>query len=198
MTNNSQVQTKAEYALLLEEKYKNLIKKEGVYEPEWKTEKYDEYKPFKSLRYLIENDLVAKDEDGDWYLVQYSFGFTNTEEYFHWKKTGYQRVWSIYKWKPDTDLDEDDTSYLFESKNGCSRKHLKVKLNKHYYSKHTYSDDGYWSETIQRIGVDDGFGGGQLYYKDSLNITSGKMPVKIGKKIQELKDKKIEFGFYKF
>ena len=171
MTNNSQVQTKAKYALFLEEKYKNFIKKEGVYEPEWKTEKYDEYKPFKSLRYLIENDLVVKDETGDWILVQYGFGTTNTEEYFHWKKTGYQRVWSIYKWKPDTDLDEKDTYYLFESKNVCSIKHLKIKSNKHYYSKHTYSDDGYWSETIQRLGVDDGFGGGQLYYKDSLNIT---------------------------
>jgi hypothetical protein len=181
----------------LEEKYKNFIKKEGIYEPEWKTESFSEYKPFKPLRYLIENNLVVKDENEDWILVQYSFGATNTEEFFHWEKTGYQRIWSIYKWKPDTNLDEKDTYYSFESKSGLSRKCLKVKLNRHSYSKHIHSN-GFWVETIQRLGVNDGYGEGQLYYKDPIGNTSGKMPVKIGRKIQELKDKGIEFGFYKF
>lgn len=201
MTNNSnflpQIQTNSEHTLLLEEKYKNFIKKEGIYEPEWKSYNISEYEPFKPLRYLIENNLVVKDEDGDWILVQYSFGVTNTEEFFHWEKTGYRRIWNIYKWKPDTNLDERDTSYSFESKDGRSRKHLQVELNRHYYSKHIHSN-GFWVETIQRIGIDDGYGENQLYYRDSLGNTSGKMPVKIGRKIQELKDKGIEFGFYKF
>jgi hypothetical protein len=185
------------HVLLLEEKYKKFIKKEGIYEPKWITEDISEYNPFKPLRYLIENNLVVKDDDGDWILVKYSFGFTNTEEFFHWKKTGYQRVWSIYKWKPDVDLDERHTFYSIETKNGLNKKILTIRLNNHEYSKHTYSN-GYWVETVNRTGRDDGYGENQLHYKDSLGTTSGKMPIKIGKKIQETKGKGMELGFYKF
>tara|TARA_R110000803_G_scaffold95937_1_gene164021 strand:+ start:146 stop:751 length:606 start_codon:yes stop_codon:yes gene_type:complete len=201
MTNNqnflSQIETHPEQTLLLEKNYEKFIKKEGIYEPEWITESFSEYKSFKPLRYLIENNLVVKDDDGDWILVQYSFGTTNTEEFFHWEKTGYQRVWSIFKWKSDTDLDENHTYYSIETKDGWNRKYLKILLNNHGYSKHIHPN-GFWVETVNRTGRDDGYGENQLYYKDSLGNTSGKMPVKIGKKVQEIKDKGIEFGFYKF
>jgi hypothetical protein len=201
MTSNSnflfQIQTNPEHILLLEEKYKNFIKKEGVYEPEWLTGDSSEYIPFKPLRYLIENDLVVKDSDGDWILIQYSFGATNTKEFFHWEKTGYKRIWSIYKWKSDVDLDERYTFYSIETKKGLNKKFLTIKLNNHEYSKHIYSNE-YWVETVNRTGGYDGYGENQLYYKNSLRTTSGKIPVKIGKKVQELKDKGIEFGFYKF
>jgi hypothetical protein len=200
MKNNSnillQIQNDNEHALFLEKKYKNYTKKEGIYNPgpKWKMKLYPDSEQYRSLRYLIENNLVVKSEDGDYILVLYCFGATNTEEFFHWEKTGYERVWTVYKWKQDTNLDEEDTYYSFETKFGEDVKYFKVKLNKHYYSKAIHFN-GFWVETIEKIG---GSGGGQLYYKDSLGNTSGKMPVKIGGKIKELNDKGIKLGFYKF
>lgn len=201
MTSNSNSPTQKEsileQTLLLEKKYEKFIKKEGIYEPKWIPEILTRSNAFKPLRYLIENNLVVKDDDGDWILVQYSFGTTNTEEFFHWEKTGYQRVWSVFKWKSDTNLDEEHTYYSMETKDGWNRKYLKVLLNNHEYSKHTQLN-GFWVETVTRMGIDDGYGSNQLYYKDSLGKIIGKMPLKIGKKVQEVKDKGIEFGYYKF
>ena len=198
MTNNSnflfQIQPNHEHTLLLEEKYKNFIKKEGIYEPESQPSCFLTHKP---LRYLIENNFVFQDENQDWVLVKYSEGISNGEDWHHWLKTGYKRSWSVHRWKSDTNLDEIHTPYSCKTKDGWDRKYLKVKLNKHYYSKHVHSN-GFWVETIQRLDVNDGYGEGQLYYRDSIGNISGKMLVKIGRKIQELKDKGIEFGFYKF
>jgi hypothetical protein len=172
----------------------NFINEEGIYQPELGSPSVLSHK---SLKYLIENDLVFQDENGDWILVEYSTGTTNSEDWFHWEKTGYKRSWSFHKWKHDTDLDGPHTCCSIETKEGWDKKYLTVKLNNHKYSRFTHPN-GYWSETIIRTDICGGYGEEQLYYKDSLGTTSGKMPVKIGKKVQGLKDKGIEFGFYKF
>ena len=175
------------------------IKEEGIYLPKSPDNPlgkppyaslYPQHISDQPLKYLIEKGHVFQDENGDWVLVEYSWGCTNTEDYFHWEKTGYQRDWSIFKWEPDVDLDQSDTCYQQYSKTGWDRKHFKVRLNTHYYSRTTHPD-GYWSETVER-GLD------QLYYRNSMGLCEGKFPVKIGKKVQELRDKGIEFGFYKF
>ena len=171
------------------------IKEEGIYQPKtpdnpFGTPKFLFSLPFQPLRYLIENDHVFQDENGDWVLVRYGCGSRDTEDYSHWEKTGYTRDWSILKWGPDVDLDESYTHHYQCSKSGYNRKYFKVQLNNHYYSR-IIRLDGYWSE-----GVDRGYD--TIYYGDSMGICKGKFPVKIGKKIQELRDKGIEFGFYKF
>jgi hypothetical protein len=142
------------------------------------------------LKYLIENGHVFQDENKDWVLVRYSWGATNTEDYFHWEKTGYQRLWKIWKWDPNVDLDQSDTYYYVRPSGRGGSHHFKVRLNNHYYHRVTHPN-GYWVETVER-------GLNQLYYKNSMGLCEGKFPVKIGKKVQELRDKGIEFGYYKF
>jgi hypothetical protein len=171
------------------------IKEEGVYAPKspdnlWGTPNSHFFLEDKPLRYLIENDHVFQDENGDWVLVKYSCGWMDTEDYSHWEKTGYARDWGIFKWQPDTDLDEPFTHYYHCDKSGREVKHFRVTLNSHYYDRIIRSS-GYWSEGVDRKC-------NTIYYGDSMGNFHGKFPVKIGKKVQELRDKGIEFGYYKF
>ena len=170
------------------------INEEGIYEPENRPPDFLTHKP---LRYLIENNFVFQDENQDWVLVGYSEGISNGEDWHHWLKTGYKRSWDVHRWKSDTNLDEICTSYSCETKGGWDRKYFKVRLNNHEYFQILHPN-GYWVETVSRTDIEEAYGEEQLYYKNKDRLTSGKMPVKIGRKIQELKDKGIEFGFYKF
>ena len=192
----AQIEEYPEMTPILENKYQGFIKKEGIYEP-WGKDITEKYLPHKSLKYLIENNLVTQDKNGDWILIEYSAGVSNSPDWLHWLETGCKRNWSIYKWKQDTDINEKFTFYSMETKDGWNRTYLSVKLNNHLYSRIT-NPNGFWVETVERTDICDGSGKEQLYYKDNFGSIQGKMPVKIEKKIQELKNKNIKFGYYKF
>ncbi len=190
-----------ELSQAIEEEYKDFIIKEGIFEP------YDpnnrssnpdkNFICFKPLRYLIENNFVTQDKNGDWILIDYNEGTSNESLFHHWMNTGYKTNWDITKWKQDTDLDESHSFYFVASKEGYIRSNLDIILNNHHYERNTYPN-GFWAETVRRTDICDAWGKEQLYYGDAFGATQGKIPVKIGKKIQEIKNKGIEFGFYKF
>jgi uncharacterized protein (DUF1919 family) len=163
------------------------INEEGIYEPEMRSPDFLTHKP---LKYLIENNLVFQDENGDWVLVEYCEGTSNEEDWNHWRKTGYKRSWSVTRWESNVNLNELNTSYSIETKDGWDRKYFKIKLNNHFYFQ-IINPDGYWSETVTRTDIDGGYGDAQLYYQNKLEPTLNKIPVKIGKKVQELKNKGI-------
>ena len=152
------------------------------------------WSPYDPLKVLIENNQVEQDDNGDWVMICYHWGYTNSKEHFHYMETGYLTDWTIYKWKHDVDQNERHTSYRTEAKDCIPREYLTIVNENHRYSKDLYEDDDFWTEGIESIKNSSRL---PLYYKDSLGNKNGKIPVKIGKKIQEIKDKGIISGFYK-
>ena len=159
------------------------------------------------LRYLIENNHVFQDENKDWVMITYDHGITNGECFNHWLETGYQKNWIITRWKSDTDLDIKHSHYASMDKEGWDTEVFRVRFKNHEYRRITYNsvDKEHlpfirykWIETVRRLDIDGSYGEEQLYYRNSSNFTQGKMPVKIGKKVQELRDKGIENGVYEF
>ena len=144
------------------------------------------------LKHLIENNYVFQDENEDWILVEYYAGELNSIDYINWIKTGYKKHWQVCRWKKDVNQDEISTLYSQETSCGWDRNYFRVELNNHTYRRIIHPN-GYWVEKVDRIDNCD-----QLYYKNAYDRTSGKMPIKIGKKIQELRDQGLEVGFYKF
>jgi hypothetical protein len=148
------------------------------------------------LKILIENNAVEQDENGDWVMISYSRGMTNSKEWFTWMETGYLTDWSISKWKHDTDRDEIFTCYRIENKDCIPREFLTIANKHHRYCKDLFEGDSFWTEEIVSLKTGDW---NQVYYNCSLRTPqSGKIPVKLGKKIQEIKDKGIVSGFYRF
>jgi hypothetical protein len=182
------------------------IKEEGEYDPEFGSQ------PGKGLthhplRYLIENNHVFQDENKDWVMITYSHGVTNGECFNHWLKTGYKTNWIIDRWKPDTNLDIKHSCYSHMEKEGWDTEFFSVIFKNHEYCRITRNSVDKeclsffrhkWTETVKRLDIDGSYGEEQLYYRDSSNFTQRKMPVKIGKKVQELRDKGIENGVYEF
>jgi hypothetical protein len=163
---------------------------EGIHESQ--QFKYHHHFPLKTL---IENNVVEQDENGDWVMISYGRGMTNSKEYFHYLETGYLTNWYIIKWKHDADQDETNTCYRIEYKNHTSREFLTIVNKHHRYSRYLFEGDNFWTEEIVSLKTGDW---DQIYYRDSLNKKSRKVPVKLGKNIQEIKDKGIVSGFYKF
>lgn len=146
------------------------------------------------LGVLIENKAVEQDENRDWVMITYGRGMTNSKEWFTWMETGYLTNWHITKWKHDADQDEIGTAYRYESKDLVPREFLTIVNKHHRYSRHLFEGDDFWTENIVSLKTGDW---DQIYYRDSLGGKNGEIPIKIGKKIQEIKDKGIVSGFYK-
>ena len=165
---------------------------EGIHESQ-----QTEYHAHLPLGVLIENNAVEQDKNGDWVMIEYSRGYTNSKEWFTWMETRHLTDWSITKWKADTDRDEIASYYRIENKD-CIPRELLTIVNKHHrYERHLFEGDEFWAEHILSLKTKD------LnpinYYDCSLNgYKRGKIPVKIGKHIQEIRDKGIVSGFYKF
>ena len=73
---------------------------EGIHESQ-----QTEYHAHLPLGVLIENNAVEQDKNGDWVMIEYSRGYTNSKEWFTWMETRHLTDWSITKWKADTDRD---------------------------------------------------------------------------------------------
>lgn len=166
---------------------------EGIHESQ-----QSEFHAHLPLGILIENKAVEQDENGDWVMIEYSRGYTNSKEWFTWMETGHLTDWSITKWKADTDRDEAASYYRIENKDCIPREFLTIVNKHHRYERFLYEDeDNFWTENILSLKTPDLNPIG--YYDCSLDgYRQGKMPVKIGKCIQEIKDKGIISGFYKF
>ena len=163
---------------------------EGIHESQ--QSKYHSHLP---LKILIENNAVEQDENGDWVMISYSRGYTNSKEWFTWMETGYLTDWCINRWKHDTDRDEICSFYRLENKDCIPREFLTIVNKHHRYSKYLFEGDDFWTEGIVSLKTEDW---DQIYYGDSLGGKNRKIPVKIGKCIQEVRDKGIVSGFYKF
>jgi hypothetical protein len=164
---------------------------EGIHESQ-----QSEYHHHLPLGVLIENKAVEQDENGDWVMIEYSRGYTNSKEWFTWMETGHLTDWGIIKWKYDTDRDGVGSYYRIENKDCIPREFLTIVNKHHRYVKHLFEGDSFWSESIVSLKTKDW---DQIYYDCSLNgYKRRRIPVKIGKCIQEIKDKGIISGFYKF
>jgi hypothetical protein len=166
---------------------------EGIHESQ-----QTEYHSHLPLGILIENNAVQQDKNGDWVMIGYSRGYTNSKEWFTWMETGYLTDWCITKWKHDTNRDETSSYYRDENKDCIPREYLTIVNKHHRYSRYLFEDDdNFWSEGIVSLKTKDW--NPINYYDCSLNgYRRGKIPVKIGKCIQEIRDKGIVSGFYKF
>jgi hypothetical protein len=163
---------------------------EGIHESQ-----QTEYYVHLPLGILIENNAVQQDENGDWVMIKYNRGYTNSKEWFTWMETGYLTDWCITKWKHDTNRDETSSYYRDESKDCIPREFLTIVNKHHRYYRYLSEGDSFWVDGIVSLKTEDGY---PIYYEDSLGGKNGKIPVKIGKCIQEIRDKGIVSGFYKF